>query len=57
MFLYILETNGKDALLMARIGSDDRCNICDMFGFKDPNILVFKKGTATKAKDRLSSTK
>ena len=57
MSLYLPETDGEDALFVARIGSDDGFDICDMFGFGDPDIPVSEEGTATEARDQLSSTK
>jgi hypothetical protein len=51
MFLYLLKTDGKDGLFMARIGCNNRFDIYNMFGFKDPDIPVFKEGVIKKARN------
>jgi hypothetical protein len=51
MSLYLPETDGEDGLFVARIGCDDGFDICDVFGFGDPDIPVSEEGAVEEARN------
>jgi hypothetical protein len=49
--LYLPETFSEDALFVVRVGCLDGFNICNLFGFGDPDIPVSEEGAAKEDRD------